>query len=95
MHLRNRHIKNILLKRAKIFSVLGVLGPRQVGKSTFLKNEWCKQKNASYLTFDKQEVATRAKQASEQLLLVESDNQQKHLVIDEAQKVPILLVTIV
>lgn len=88
MHHRKRHIQNVLLKRAKMFPALGLLGPRQVGKSTFLIQEWCKQKNAVYITFDKQETAQRAKQSPEQLLLDETNHQKNHLVIDEAQKVP-------
>lgn len=72
MHHRRRHIENILLKRSKIFPVLGVLGPRQVGKSTFLMQQWAPQKQAIYLTFDKQEIAIRAKRAPEQFLIDET-----------------------
>lgn len=50
--------------------------------------QWATLKDATYLTFDKKEVATRAKRSPEQLLLTETNNQTKHLVIDEAQKVP-------
>lgn len=88
MHLRKRHIIDILHKRAKMFPALGVLGPRQVGKSTFLKEEWREVNKAVYLTFDKQELVTRARHSPEQLLLAETDNLTKHLIIDEAQKVP-------
>lgn len=88
MHTRGRHIEKILLKRVKMYPVVGVLGPRQVGKSTFLMSQWCQIKSANYITFDKQEVAIRAKHSPEQLLLTESNNQKKHLIIDEAQKIP-------
>ena len=88
MHTRKRHIEKALLKRASIFPVLGVLGPRQVGKSTFLMDQWCQQTNAVYITFDRQEFVIRAKRAPEQLLIDESMNLTKHLIIDEAQKVP-------
>ncbi len=88
MHTRKRHIEKILLKRSKIFPVLGVLGPRQVGKSTFLMHQWRELKSAIYMTFDKQEVAIRARRSSEQFLLDESHHQTKHLIIDEVQKVP-------
>lgn len=60
MHTRKRHIERVLLKRAKIFPVLGVLGARQVGKSTFLMKQWCLQNAANYITFDEKEVAIRA-----------------------------------
>jgi predicted AAA+ superfamily ATPase len=88
MHPRSRHITQILLKRAKIFPVLGVLGARQVGKSTFLMNQWCQLEEANYITFDEKEVARRAQRAPAQLLIDESKNQKTHLIIDEAQKVP-------
>ncbi|WP_304985589.1 AAA family ATPase [Coxiella-like endosymbiont] len=77
MHHRKRHIKRILLKSAKIFPVLGVLGPRQVGKSTFLMKEmkeWSAVLRATYLTFDKQEIALKANRAPEQFLLNESSH---------------------
>jgi predicted AAA+ superfamily ATPase len=88
MHRRKRHIEHILIKRAKMFPVLGILGPRQVGKSTFLIKEWCANEKANYLTFDEKEVVTRAQRAPAQLLMDETDNLTKHLIIDEAQKVP-------
>lgn len=88
MHRRNRHIEHIMLKRAKMYPALGVLGPRQVGKSTFLLKQWATLKDATYLTFDKKEIVSRAKRSPEQLLLTETNNQTKHLIIDEAQKVP-------
>lgn len=88
MHKRSRHIEKILAKRAKIFPVLGVLGPRQVGKSTFLMDQWATQRNAAYLTFDKQEIALRARRSPEQFLLDETHDQSMPIVLDEAQKVP-------
>lgn len=88
MHRRQRHIEKIMLKRAKMYPALGVLGPRQVGKSTYLKEQWAALKDAAYLTFDRQEVVIRAKNSPEQLILSESYDQTKHLIIDEAQKVP-------
>lgn len=88
MHHRRRHIERVLLKRTKIFPVVGVLGPRQVGKSTFLMNQWRQLKSAAYITFDLQAFASRAKHSPEQLLLDETENQSRHLIIDEAQKVP-------
>ena len=48
MHERKRHIEKILIKRAKSFPVLGLLGPRQVGKSTFLMKQWQQLKNVNY-----------------------------------------------
>lgn len=88
MHPRNRHIERILSKRAKMFPVLGVLGPRQVGKSTFLIQQWSQLENANYITFDEKEVVVRAQRSPAQLLLDETQHLEKHLIIDEAQKVP-------
>jgi predicted AAA+ superfamily ATPase len=88
MHHKIRHISKIINKRAKMFPAIGLLGPRQVGKSTFLIKEWVKEKNAVYLTFDKLEIAMRAKRSPEQLLTDESNHLKTHLIIDEAQKVP-------
>lgn len=88
MHLRKRHIQTILSKRSKIFPVLGIVGPRQVGKTTFLRQEWKMEQNAHYVTFDKFEVVKRAKREPENFLLSESDDLKKRLIIDEAQKVP-------
>ena len=88
MHTRRRHIQQVLEKRSRMLPVLGLLGPRQVGKSTFLITQWKNFTNATYLTFDEREVAVRAKSAPAQLLISESQNQQIPLIIDEAQKVP-------
>ena len=88
MHNRKRHILNVLKKRAKFFPVIGLMGPRQVGKTTFLVNEWKKAINASYVTFDKFETATRASQSPDSFLLSETEDLSKKLIIDEAQKVP-------
>lgn len=88
MHKRSRHIEKILLKRARIFPVLGVLGPRQVGKSTFLMDQWATQREATYLTFDKQEISLRARRSPEQFLIDETHEQTTPIVLDEAQKVP-------
>lgn len=90
MHLRERHIQRVLAKRAKIFPALGILGPRQVGKTTFLMKQWQKMHGAHYVTFDRHETVVRAKRAPEEFLISSSDNLQTHLIIDEVQKVPAL-----
>jgi uncharacterized protein len=90
MHLRERHIQSVLARRAKIFPALGILGPRQVGKTTFLMKQWQKMHRADYVTFDRHETVARAKRAPEEFLLSSSDNLQTHLIIDEVQKVPAL-----
>lgn len=88
MHHRARHIAKVLRKRARIFPVLAVVGPRQVGKTTFLMHEWQSQTDARYVTLDKSEMIQRAKREPENFLLSESDGLNKKLIVDEAQKVP-------
>ncbi len=56
MHLRKRHVQNLLSKRIKIFPVVGLLGPRQVGKTTFQMQEWKTKLDAHYVTLDKSEA---------------------------------------
>ena len=90
MHLRKRHIQDILSKRSKIFPALGLLGPRQVGKTTFLMKQWQPIRRAQYVTLDKHEIVARAKRAPEDFLISSSDNLKTHLIIDEVQKVPAL-----
>lgn len=90
MHLRKRHVQNLLSKRIKIFPVIGLLGPRQVGKTTFLMQEWKAKLDAHYVTLDKSEAVKRAKREPENFLLSESADLQRRLIIDEVQKVPAL-----
>ena len=90
MHFRQRHIQPILSKRAKIFPVVGLIGPRQVGKTTFLMQEWKTKRSANYVTLDKSDIFGRARREPENFLLSESDNLTKALIIDEVQKVPAL-----
>lgn len=88
MHHRKRHLLGILTKRARIFPVVGIVGPRQVGKTTFLMHEWKPKIHAQYITFDKSEMVKRAKREPENFLLSASEDLDKKLIIDEAQKVP-------
>ena len=88
MHRRNRHIIEIMKKRAKIFPVVGLLGVRQVGKTTFLNGQWREARNARYVTFDRFETVRRASRAPEAFILSESDDLKRQLIIDEVQKVP-------
>lgn len=49
-HQRSRHILNLILKRLKLWPVLAVLGPRQVGKSTLLRDQLAQKTDADYVT---------------------------------------------
>ena len=48
-HTRVRHLIETLQKRRKLWPIVGVLGARQVGKSTLLKDQLTKHDNATYL----------------------------------------------
>lgn len=85
-HLRERHAERIILKRFKLWPVLGVLGPRQVGKSTLLRERIAKRVGAKYLTLDVPDVRRRAVEAPSQLLRRSGD--EGPLIIDEVQKAP-------
>jgi predicted AAA+ superfamily ATPase len=71
-----------------MFPVLGLLGARQVGKSTFLMHQWATEDKAEYVTFDEKEVIVRAQQAPAQFLLDETNQLTQPLIIDEAHKAP-------
>lgn len=88
MHYRSRHVINIISKRAKLFPVLGLVGPRQVGKTQFLQEQWQPAVTARYVTFDRYEVMKRAERRPESFLMIETKDLSEKLIIDEAQKVP-------
>ena len=88
MHLRPRHILQIFEKRARIWPIIGLLGVRQVGKSTFLRRCWASTISAQYLTLDRLETLDRISTDPENFLLAQSDNIATKLIIDETQKAP-------
>ncbi len=90
MHSRMRHIHGIFSKRMRMFPVVGLLGPRQVGKTTFLMHQWQRARRAHYVTLDKLEVLRRAERSPENFLLAASEDLQRSLIIDEVQKAPAL-----
>lgn len=94
MHIRERHIEAVLKKRRRIWPILGVLGPRQVGKSTFLREKWCNIINGIYLTLDRAGVRSQFLSESEQSVIVNSEDLKIPLIIDEAQKAPALFDTL-
>lgn len=78
----------MLAKRSKLWPVLGILGPRQVGKSTFLRELWAKKQKANYVTFDRDATRGAAEKAPESFLQTHTQDLTEPLIIDEAQKVP-------
>ena len=84
-HQRNRHILNLVLKRLKLWPVLALLGPRQVGKSTLLRDQLSQKIGAHYVTLDDKNVRSTATKRPGRFI---ESFQSKPVVIDEVQKAP-------
>lgn len=78
-HLRPRHLEEILKKDLSWSPVVSVLGMRQVGKTTLLK-----QPGRAYITLDDDDVLRRFEQG----IWTEIESASPPIVIDEAQKSP-------
>lgn len=84
-HQRPRKIANILLKRLKLWPVVGLVGPRQCGKSTLLKDIIGKNIPSNYYSMDSKTFRDQAERAPEAFSQIEDE---KTKIIDEVQKVP-------
>ncbi len=80
-----RSIESEVLKLNKMFKVILVVGPRQVGKTTLLKN--IKEKNRNYVTLDEMEIRSLA--INDPKLFLQKF--KAPLIIDEIQYAPQLL----
>lgn len=87
MHQRKRHILSVFTKRSRLWPVLALLGARQTGKSTFLREVWAEAIGGTYATFDEQETRSRASRSCEHFLLSNSMDLTRPFLIDEAHKV--------
>lgn len=85
-HPRARHLLPLLSKRLRLWPVLGVLGPRQVGKSTLLRDQVAPRIGAIYKTMDRKELRNRAMRQPGRFL--EMEGEDRPLIIDEIQKAP-------
>lgn len=85
-HQRLREIETLLSKRIKLWPVLGIVGVRQCGKSTLLRDLFLAKHSGTYQTMDSATQRERAQQAPESFTTLENKNDL--LVIDEIQKVP-------
>lgn len=76
-----RHVEDVVKKATKMFSAVLIIGPRQVGKTTLLKNLLG---NLEYVSFDAPVMLMMAKEEPGNFF-------QKHLtpfIIDEVQYAP-------
>ncbi|MGC8555366.1 MAG: ATP-binding protein [Candidatus Acidulodesulfobacterium sp.] len=80
---KKRLIINNIMPALKSFPVIVITGARQVGKSTFLKNEF---KDFKYINFDDYSNQEQAKKDPSSLW-----RDYDHIIIDEVQKVPEVL----
>jgi len=79
-HIRSRHAEAQFVKLRSFWPVVGVLGPRQCGKTTFLK----RITGASPLSLDDLELREEAKQSPRSFL----GRLEKPICLDEVQKAP-------
>ncbi len=82
---------SILLKRLRLWPALGVLGARQTGKSTLLRDQISSKIGAVYHTMDNKELRAQAEKRPDYFLDSHSENPSHSsapLIIDEVQKVP-------
>lgn len=85
MKYRHRKLEPIVEKYLNRFSVIGITGPRQSGKSTLLKHLF--QEGYRYLSFDK--GSNRELFYNDPIRFMQTYN--NHVIFDEIQKVPELI----
>ena len=80
---KQRYIQSLFEEYMEIFPAVGIVGPRQVGKTTLVKNlSWAK--NKIYLDLEK--ASDRAKLSDVQLFL--TNHQDNTVILDEIQLMP-------
>lgn len=85
-HNRPRHALPLMQKRLSFWSALGILGARQVGKSTLLKSELVSLKaKTHYVTLDQKDLRDQAQKQPTWFL---SQFGKDRLILDEVQKAP-------
>ncbi|HSI78179.1 MAG TPA: ATP-binding protein [Lunatimonas sp.] len=81
--LKERYIQALFEEYMEIFPAVGIVGPRQVGKTTLVKNlSWAN--NKIYLDLEK--ASDRAKLSDVELFL--TNHQDKTIILDEIQLMP-------
>jgi predicted AAA+ superfamily ATPase len=93
-HQRFRALLDVLEKRLSLFPIVGVLGARQTGKSTLLRELLSKKRKIKYVTLDREEIREQAiRQPTLFVEGLESAGMQT-VCIDEIQKAPALFDTL-
>lgn len=85
-----RHISSTLKEYAQIFPAIAILGPRQCGKSTLIKEYIKNKKNALYLDLERESEREKLRNP-EQFFAY---NQDRQFCLDEIQRVPQLFETL-
>jgi predicted AAA+ superfamily ATPase len=86
-HQRPRSLLPLFAKRLKLSPVLGLVGARQTGKSTFLRDLLASKVNLRYVSLDRRETRLQAEKAPGPFIRLEQKDKTA-LCIDEIQKVP-------
>lgn len=81
----SRSTEAYFTENLNLFPIVGIIGPRQVGKTTFVK-EFFKQQNAAYTYLDLDLQSDKAKLSNAQLFLEAQAG--KTVIIDEVQLMP-------
>jgi predicted AAA+ superfamily ATPase len=84
-HTRKRLLSDVILKRMKLWPCLNLLGVRQCGKSTLVRDVLWQKNKFSYATLDK---ASERREANSSPALFLSKFEVFPVVIDEAHKAP-------
>ena len=82
----SRNIESIVDFNRKVFPVTAILGPRQCGKSTFVKMFSCKLSSFLYLDLQNQEDVNKLTDSR----LFFKANEQAIICLDEIQQLPLL-----
>ncbi len=93
-HQRKRYLMPILAKKVKYFPIVGLLGARQTGKSTLLRDLVSEIMPTRYVSMDRKEEKTKAIQSPSYYIQNLSQKQKQIVVIDEIQKAPDLFDTL-
>lgn len=93
-HRRPRQLLPLLEKRLRLFPVVGILGARQTGKSTLLRDLLPDLRTTTYSTLDRDENRTLAVRSPTLFIHGLETQKAKTICIDEVQKAPVLFDTI-